>query len=79
MTKHPPSHWRARARQFRDLADQQDDPQAKREMMDLAGQWDDMAATAENDADIDQARPIAEADSDSAARQDKTGAVRRSD
>jgi hypothetical protein len=47
-----PAHWRQRAQETRDIADKLDDPAAKRAMLEVAQQYDQIAAIAEK-------RPVA--------------------
>jgi hypothetical protein len=42
-----PVHWRRRAQEARSIADQLDDPVAKREMLEVAQHYEQIAAIAE--------------------------------
>jgi len=42
-----PAHWRQRARETRRIADRLDDPAAKQAMLEVAHQYDQIAAIAE--------------------------------
>jgi hypothetical protein len=42
-----PQHWRKRSREARALAEQMDDPQTKRALLESAGRYDRLAERAE--------------------------------
>jgi hypothetical protein len=45
-----PAHWRQRAQEARGIADQLDDPAAKRAMLEIAQSYEQLAAIAEKRA-----------------------------
>jgi hypothetical protein len=45
-TLNDPAHWRQRAQETRSIADQIDDPEAKKEMLEIAQQYEQIAAIA---------------------------------
>jgi hypothetical protein len=44
---HDPNHWRTRAKESRDLADQIADPESRRRMLGIAEEYEKLAERAE--------------------------------
>ena len=49
-TLNDPAHWRRRAAEARSMADQLDDPAAKKAMLEIADQYERIAAIAQQRA-----------------------------
>jgi len=53
-TLNDPVHWRRRAAEARSMADQLDDPAAKKAMLEIAEQYEQIAAMAQQRAVADK-------------------------